>query len=176
MNRIDDSVMLRDLRCEETRDLAFRLLYDTYFTPVKLLAVRLVNDFTMAQDLAQDVFSEFWNERPYVKEEIRSFASFLFNRCRMRCWKHNEHKNRRMAHQRNIEQTIAPVVDPHIGGDAQRHIAQLPRQQRMVMLLVVLWECSYAEAAAIMGTSVRTVRTHIERAKKSLANIYIDPL
>jgi RNA polymerase sigma-70 factor (ECF subfamily) len=56
----------------------------------------------------------------------------------------------------------------------RRAIAALPPHYRDVLVLVELSERSYAEAAAICGCELNTVRSRLSRARALLANAFAD--
>jgi len=52
--------------------------------------------------------------------------------------------------------------------DLQRALARLPKEQRLVILLVGMEGMDYAEAAAVAKTPVGTVRSRVARGRESL--------
>jgi RNA polymerase sigma-70 factor (ECF subfamily) len=53
--------------------------------------------------------------------------------------------------------------------DVSKALGRLPEEQRSALLLVVLEGCTYAEAAAILGTPIGTVMSRIARARAALS-------
>lgn len=56
-----------------------------------------------------------------------------------------------------------------VGGKVEREIRDLPEDFRRVVLLVDLAECTYEEAADVLGCPVGTVRSRLARARRRLA-------
>lgn len=54
-------------------------------------------------------------------------------------------------------------------------IERLPENQRITLLLAYYEKMNYLEVAQVLGCSQNTVKTHMFRALKSLANILPDP-
>lgn len=61
----------------------------------------------------------------------------------------------------DVPDATAPVWDS---------VRQLPRQQRQAIVLVYLDQRTVAETAQILECSVNTIKTHLARAKRSLAS------
>jgi RNA polymerase sigma-70 factor, ECF subfamily len=53
--------------------------------------------------------------------------------------------------------------------DTQRALAELPEEQRAVVLLVAVDELSYAEAAAALDVPIGTIMSRLARARRALA-------
>lgn len=52
--------------------------------------------------------------------------------------------------------------------DLQRGLRQLPDDQRAVLLLVCVEQCSYAEVAGMLGVPIGTVMSRLSRARSAL--------
>ena len=55
--------------------------------------------------------------------------------------------------------------------DLERGLAQLPADQREVLLLVALEDFSYAEAAILIDVPIGTVMSRLSRARKRLGEL-----
>jgi RNA polymerase sigma factor (sigma-70 family) len=61
--------------------------------------------------------------------------------------------------------------DPGLQMDLERSLAQLPEDQREVLLLVALEDFSYAEAAILIDVPIGTVMSRLSRARKRLSDL-----
>ena len=61
--------------------------------------------------------------------------------------------------------------DPGLRMDIERGLAQLPADQREVLLLVALEDFSYAEAAILIDVPIGTVMSRLSRARKRLGEL-----
>lgn len=138
------------------------------------LAYSWTHDPHFADDLVQDSF-----------ERALSRLSELRDEDRLEVWL------MRIMHNRHLDlirarREMDPLEDDLVPGgsspeaDAEhaqlvRHtraaVAQLPDDHRHVLLLVDLEECSYAEAAAILGIPIGTVMSRLSRARVRLRGI-----
>jgi len=62
-----------------------------------------------------------------------------------------------------------PGLDVEAGLDLWREVRRLPRRQAQAVALVYLDGLSRREVAAVLGCSEETVKTHLSRAKETLA-------
>ena len=63
---------------------------------------------------------------------------------------------------------IDPVADAELAGLVRRALAELPSRYRELLLLCDVHDLSYADAAAIVGTSVPAVRSRLHRGRQQL--------
>lgn len=129
----------------------------------------LVADPGAADDLVQDTL-----ERALGKFHLWKPGTDL------RAWlftiMHNVHVNqirrRRESAAFDEEAMELPVRPAHEGvlaaRDLQRAIARLPREQREVLLLIVLEEMSYQEVASALEVPIGTVMSRLSRARDKL--------
>ncbi|CAD0002499.1 hypothetical protein BXU10_11330 [Flavobacterium sp. LM4] len=48
---------------------AYKILFDQYYDILCVYSVRYCDSYDMAQDIVQDIFVDFWNEKRYLKIE-----------------------------------------------------------------------------------------------------------
>jgi RNA polymerase sigma-70 factor (ECF subfamily) len=138
------------------------------------LAYGWTHDCHFADDLVQDTL-----------ERALSRLSELRDEDRLEVWllriMHNRHldllRGRRPMDPLDddlIPATSSPEADAEhaqLVAQTRAAVAQLPDDQRHVLLLVDLEECSYAEAATILGIPIGTVMSRLSRARARLRGI-----
>ena len=126
------------------------------------------NDYSLAQDLAQDVFVRVWQYLPTFKGES-SVGTWIFRIATNICLRQSER-------QKSISQIEVPFgVFAEEAGDRSlqvqalyRAIAELPEMDRLIISLY-LEELKQSEIAQITGISEVNVRVRIHRIKSALA-------
>lgn len=129
----------------------------------------LTGDATRADDLVQDTLERacrkwsLWRPGTSLRPWLLSIM-------------HNQHLNQ--LRDWHLDEGHAALDDvperPDPGApagerlDLERALAALPAAQRAVMLLVVVEEYTYAEAAEILGVPVGTVMSRLHRAREAL--------
>jgi RNA polymerase sigma-70 factor (ECF subfamily) len=165
---------------------AYGELVRRYERPLFSLILRLVRDAAQAEDLAQDVFIKAIRAlRSY--DPSRKFSSWLFKIA------HNttiDHLRRRGLDTEPLESgeeddfgPLRSIADTTIAGPADelerrelgealdRAVGALRPEYREVMLLRFRENMAYEEIAEITGLPLGTVKTHIHRARKEMAEI-----
>ncbi|WP_066625507.1 RNA polymerase sigma factor [Brevundimonas vesicularis] len=145
---------------------------------------RYVGDAEEAYDLVQEAYAAAWLAiRRYDPE--RPFEAWLhtiaINKCRD--WSRRRRVRRWLIGVSDLGNTEAlavpdtarnPEAEHEAAQDAgrlERAIADLPPQLKEPLLLTAIEERSQAEAAAILGVSVKTVETRVARARRKLAEV-----
>lgn len=129
----------------------------------------LTGDATRADDLVQDTLERacrkwsLWHPGTTLRPWLLSIM-------------HNLHLNQRRDW--HLDDGHAPLdglperADPAAPAgerlDLERALAALPAGQRAVMLLVVVEEYTYAEAAGILGLPIGTVMSRLHRGREAL--------
>lgn len=164
---------------------AFGELVRRYERPIVGLILRMVRDRGVAEELAQDVFVKAY-DRLETYDQRRKFSSWLFKVA------HNatiDHLRRRRIDTVPLETPqsddaqladVLPASDAErpedrvlrreIGEALEAAIGELRPAYREVLLLRFVEGASYAEIAEIMDLPLGTVKTHLHRARKQLAD------
>jgi RNA polymerase sigma-70 factor (ECF subfamily) len=142
-----------------------------YQRPVLNFAYRLLGDATEAEDVAQDVFvrvHQHWDDY----DPRQKFSTWLFAIARNVCL------DRLRSRKRRPEVPLDAVPEPAVssrevelnetGRLIAAAVAELPEDQRTALVLAEYHGMSYAEIAAIMKCSEKSVESRLYRAKQTL--------
>lgn len=155
---------------------AFEAIFRRYYEQLCFYADRLLQSPDMARDAVQDVFVAIWKHKDSCRG-CDSLRAYLFTAARNRVLKLVRHRNvvsrtrtRMTLERRSPGHGAAPdtpeeLIDAkELAAAVERIIRELPERSREAYLLHRRDGLSYAEVAAVMGVSVRTVENHIARA------------
>ena len=152
-------------------DQAFEQLLAAYRSKVYRLALGFVRNPADAEDLAQEAFVRLWRALP-TYDGRASFSTWLYVIARNACL--SELRRRGLRPVTAIGDAGEPAVAS--GGpsaearlDCEALVDTLPEPQRHVVRLFYLEEKSYEQVAAMLDMPVNTVRSHLHRARKRLA-------
>ncbi|MBU4199622.1 MAG: sigma-70 family RNA polymerase sigma factor [Kiritimatiellae bacterium] len=175
-------------------DRAFDALMARYKRPVINFVYRMIGDASEAEDLAQDVFVRAYQNirKPGFHQTTGAFSTWLFQVARNAAldglrWR-KRHPARSATHsvadgpaefpsawEDNGQQVAVTDRSPdreiavkEIGEQIVAVISLLPEDQKTAFILAEYQELSYAEIAAIMKCSVKSVESRLYRAKQFL--------
>lgn len=154
------------------REVASRYLDGSY-----RLAVRILGDTSLAEDMAQDAFLKLWKQAPewQPKAQIQTWLHRVtHNLCVDQLRKQNKFSN----------EEVPDIVDPALGVIEvmeQRQIddrvtaalQKLPPRQRIAISLVYFEECGNIEAAEIMDLSVDALESLLARGRRKLKDLLL---
>jgi RNA polymerase sigma-70 factor (sigma-E family) len=154
-----------------TRTVDLDGLFRAHATPLLKLAVVLVGDHGLAEELVQEAFVRLHRasrppaagaERAYLRRTVINLS-------------HGHHRHLRVVRNRPTEAAphgTAAEVDA-VRRDGQRQVAAairaLPHRQRDCTVLRFYLDLSDAEIAETLGISPGSVKTHLHRARAALA-------
>jgi RNA polymerase sigma-70 factor (ECF subfamily) len=132
------------------------------------VAVALCRDSHAAEDLVQEAFASLHRQWERIRDYDDPAAwvrRVIANRSVSR-W-------RRLAGEARALVRLGPpdVVD-HLPADDRNvwlHVRRLPRRQSQVVALFYLDDLSVKQVAEVLGIDEPTVKTHLQRARRSLA-------
>lgn len=178
-----DQDLIEQIRAGDPR--AFKELFDANVTLIHNVCFRMLGNRQDAEDVTQEVFLEAY----------KSLKRFRFE-AKLSTWLYRIAVNRALNHQRKkkLERWLSldfaandmneqDVAIPGGSEDSplgamerkdtesivQAAINSLPDQQRLALLLHRYEELSYEEIASVMGVTVASVDSRLQRAKQALA-------
>lgn len=167
-------------RAQAGDEAAFTELMGRYKGPILNFVFRLTGDAAAAEDIALDTFVRAYRnlDRFSFRKPGDRFSTWLFQLARNAAIDALRQRQRRptqtleAAPARELEE---PRADPAAQADLKERealvmaaLAELPDDQRTVLVLSVYDDLSYAEIAAVMETTVKSVEARLYRARQSL--------
>lgn len=160
---------------EITDNLNFNTLFFELFDRLVFFALQLVKDKSIAEDIVQDAFVNYWDQRNTVACHKTAIKNYLYSTVRNASLNHLRHYKVVESFEKNhggAEPEHPPVVDAIITAEviAQIHSAlqSLPASYQEVSTLSYLEGKKNHEIAADLDMSVNTVKKQKQRALQLL--------
>jgi RNA polymerase sigma-70 factor (ECF subfamily) len=142
-------------------------LYDRYGRLVYSVALRIVQDHGVAEEVTQDVFVRCWRTAERYHPELGSLSAWLLSIAHNRAI--DELRSRRGKEQRRAQATedeLPAVWDPGfdvalLRGDVRQAVGDLPESQREVIELVFWGGLTRREIAERLRLPLGTVHTRL---------------
>lgn len=163
-------------------DRAFAELVDTFQHRIYSFCAKMLKDPTEAEDLAQEVFLTLYRNAGEFRGES-SFTTWLYRIARNQTLNRIKYLERRG---RSTRRSIDDLGDDRLGSEArgpdellegqqttelvQLAIAELPIQQRDVLVLRDLEGLAYEEIMGVTQLPLGTIKSRIHRARSALAD------
>jgi RNA polymerase sigma-70 factor (family 1) len=172
----NEQLLLRETGAGDER--AFSELFDHYEPNIYSFVLRTTRSEETAREIVQDTFLKVWLNR----ENLQTIKDF-------RKWLHtivanltNDALRKYQSHQRLMSElkhdaaqktesftsTEDLILDKQYAALLQDALLQLPDRQREAFRLIKQEGFSREEAAAALGVSAETTKTHIERAMQKV--------
>jgi len=150
---------------------AFERLVPAYRRRVFGLAFSILRDRAAAEDLAQEVFVKLWQALPRYdgRAQLSTWIYAITRNAAVSALRARRHSVSMsdVAVLAEVEGALAiPAEDP-VDAGLLRQVEALPEKQRQAVILY--YERPVDEVAEMMGLPVNTVKTHLHRARASLA-------
>lgn len=160
----------------EGDEVAFEQLVKKYEHSVLNTVHRYIGNHDEAEDIAQEVFIKVWRHAKSFKGKSK-FSTWLYRIVVNQCLNYrSKHKERHASLDEIMEQGKTPEsLKVEIEFERQRKskivrkaINELPKRQRIALVLSKFEGKSYREIAQIMGVSLSSVESLIFRARGTL--------
>ena len=150
--------------------LAFRLLFDEYYSSLCLYANSVIGDFDLSQDLVSDCFVRIWERKETIHIES-SIKNYLLLAVRNHIYSYLRSPESRKADIDTVIERLknTPVEEYDLEKEETllqvcKLIDELPEQRKKILELAVYKGMSYKGIADMLNISVNTVKTQISRA------------
>ena len=165
---MDDRELLRRVRAGD--EAAYDAVFRTWYPVLVRVAAALVRDADAAEEVAQDVMHELWRRREGLQEDL-SIRAYLLRSVRNRSLTHLRHLRVRRDSEGDVEALYdapqgadQPIVAAELAAAAQVAFDELPPRCREVFELSRVRGLKYAEIAATLGISQKTVEAQMGKA------------
>ena len=148
---------------------AFHELFEKYYRPLVMFALRYVDCQEDAEDVVQDLFVAIWErEEKFLSE--KSLYVFLYNSVRNTCLnllKHKKVKERYvdyiLTHEKEIEEEGYNVLEEELYDSLFKAVDELPPRCREIFLLHLDGKTN-EEIARALNITILTVKTQKKKA------------
>lgn len=165
---------LRTGRIRAGDEAAFESFFSEVYPALVAFLGHRTGSAALAEDIAQDTFVALWQRRADV-DPARSLRSWVYRAALNRAVSIGRRRRLelRVREWLRPRASVPPTPDDELSGDELRTaihaaVAALPARCREVFLLARDGGMSYAEIAATLGLSPKTVENHMGRAFKRL--------
>lgn len=158
----------------------FELLFKLYYKRLILVANRLLNDVSVAEEIVGDVFTYLWEKGHEIKFTT-SVGSYLFKMVKNRCLNHIKHQKTENLYLSYLQRNnlLDEMLQSLENGYEEKELTQqindaintLPEKCREVFILSRFGELKYREIASQLHISTKTVERHIGIALEKLRKI-----
>lgn len=154
---------------------AFTEIYRRFWDKVFAVAFHRLNDQLEAEEVVQDVFFSLWKRRENlaIQYSLNTYLSTaakyqIISRQRKQYLQQQNSPATLQSNDSGVDTTQLWFSERELKQQLDYHIEQLPEKCRIVFKMSREEFKSYAEIAAELGVSEKTVEAHITRALKIL--------
>jgi RNA polymerase sigma-70 factor (ECF subfamily) len=167
----DDGELLRSLLTGD--DQALTTLYRRRHGAVYRFALQMSGSATIAEDVTQEVFMAIIKRTAEYDPTRGSVKAFLLGIARNLVLRRLRYQQAFVSFEDESDEDHVVVAQHPLDELAReetietvrRAVLSLPAHYREIVILCELQEMSYAEAAAVLGCAVGTVRSRLHRAR-----------
>ncbi len=158
---------------------SFKQLFLPLHPKLYRIAYALMGNSQDAEDILQDTYCKLWNKRKEINT-IQNMEAFCVTLVKNLCYDYLRSPKRRQSEEIVENLTIETDSSPEtevIEQDeillVQKLIEKLPENQRQVLQLRGVKDCSLEEIEEITGLSAVNIRVLLSRARKIIREQYI---
>lgn len=155
---------------------AFGVIFERYHHMVYRFARAMTGSHQAAEDVTQDVFVALIRDLHRYQPERAVLSTYLYGVARNISRDRGRRDRRLFSFLSRGEAPIGPETDDpaarlaaaETGAEVRRALAKVPIKYREAIVLCDLHDLSYADAAAVLSTSIAAVRSRLHRGRHLL--------
>jgi RNA polymerase sigma factor (sigma-70 family) len=172
----EDILLLDQLKSGDLR--AYERLFKKYHTLLNIEAYALLKDNMEAEDEVQSLFVEIWHKQLFlnINSSVKAYLqTAIHNRCLkvIRKRKSTFRNLSEYAHSLDIKTDGADAEHREEDANIRSLLRELPTQRLEAFNLVYIENKKYQQAAAEMGISINSIKTHLKLAVKTLRKRFL---
>jgi RNA polymerase sigma-70 factor (ECF subfamily) len=156
-------------------EAAFDQLFRRWAGPLLRYLERMLGDGALAEELVQEAFLRVHGARERYEPRAR-FSTWLYRIATNLALNELKRPRRKHVHQeeeKSLLRAPGPGIDEEVaskqmGEKVERELNNLPERQRMALWLSAAEGHSYAEVAAILETTEKSVKALVHRGRSAL--------
>ena len=152
---------------------SFRLLVDRYQKPVLRLIRNITRDSHTCEDVGQEVFFRAYKKLASFDSDRSTFSTWLFTIAKNKSLDVLRRKRpislARVPEKSEIHNPGDELAQKELLAELDIALQELPKRQRMALILAEFEGLSYEQIAQIEGARIGTIKSRIHRAKEKLA-------
>jgi RNA polymerase sigma-70 factor, ECF subfamily len=152
---------------------AFEMIFKTYYQPLCNYAYTFLQDREEAEEIVQTSFLAVWEKREgmTIRTAVKPYLYAMVRNACLNVIKHQKIKQKHVVEEIALspvshESVAQAVASSELETRIQDAMERLPEQCRLVFKLSRFEELKYAEIAAQLDISVKTVENHMGKALK----------
>jgi len=151
----------------EPTELAYERAFEEHWSDVFRFALAWTNDWTSAEDLAQDAYLRMWNHRARLDWQRPVLPWLLVTTRRLATDRFRALRRRLLA----PPQAVSLDADPALRArwlDVSTAMADLSPLERTALVMTAVEGATYEEAGRVLGTTAGALRAAVSRARTKL--------
>lgn len=161
----------RRIHRDQSGLLSIEELFKRYYPRLFEFAYHLLENEEEAEDLVQDAFVIFWEQRAHIAMNDQAVKSYLYTTIKHDALNRIRHGKVIKNYQKNYppvlvdeKQVIDELIHTEVLGELMEALEKLPKGCSMVCRLGYLEGLKNPQIAELMGLSIHTVKSQKQRA------------
>lgn len=169
---VDDSVLASAVADGDRSSLEF--VFQRYGGAVKTMAMRVLRDETLAEDVTQEVFVTFWKAAGKYDPARGALRTFLMTLAHRRAVDMVRSEEARYRREEKVPEDVQPDIEDQVwqsslSDTVRSALDELPEPEREAIALAYFGGLSYVEVAKRLGAPEGTVKSRIRSGMRKLS-------
>jgi len=150
-------------------------LFKSYYKKLCHFAWQLLDNKTMVEDIVQDAFISYWDDREFLASNERAVKNYLYSAVKHACYNIARHEKVVAKFWANStfedwedEKILACMLRAEVLDEIQKAVETLPGGCQQIFKMGYMDGLSNLKISELLGISINTVKTQKQRGLKAL--------